>query len=408
MTVAEAAPAIKQTLPTTQESGGLAAFDMVCACLAPQRPELPDQTGLDLELLARVARRHQVSALVAARLAEQGREVPPRLARQAQHARQRAMRQLALSLDLADALNAAGIAYAFLKGLTLSQRAFGSPLLRSAVDIDLLVPRGAVAQAWQVLDRLGLARITPAADLSGARLALYCRASKDSIHHHPASGITVELHWRMSDELARSELPSPAELGLTELSPGRAVPVLDDCAQFLLLCTHGAAHGWARLKWLADVAALLHRSADGGAALWHNARTQGAAIPAASAILLGQELFGLTPPPHFAAPRALRLGLLLRLSRTMLRAGQGAQELEATRWRGWAEMLAKALVVTGVRGPIAVLRRLALSGEDVASTALPPTLYWLYPVLRVPLLVRRRLTRAQRLRRSGGEDNNPA
>ncbi len=406
--MADAAAAIKQALPAAPENGGLAAFDLVCACLSPQDGALPDSAQIDPDLLARVARRHQVSALVAARLTQHGRAVPARLARQAQHARQRAMRQLALSLDLADALGTAGIEFAFLKGLTLSQRAFGSPLLRSAVDIDLLVRRSAVALAWQVLDQLGLARITPAADLGGARLALYCRASKDSIHSHADSGITVELHWRMSDELTRPELPPAAELGLTELSPGRAVPVLDDCAQFLLLCTHGAAHGWARLKWLADVAALLHRSADGGAALWHHARAQGAAIPAASAILLGQELFGLTPPPGFTPPRGLRLNLLLRLSRTMLRAGQGAQELEATRWRGWAEMLAKALVVTGVRGPIAVLRRLALSGEDIASTPLPPALFWLYPVLRVPLLVRRRLARAQRLRLGGGEDNNPA
>lgn len=376
---------------------GLAApadeFALVCACLSPVG--VPDPAGLDLDRVARIARRHQVTGLVAARLATAGHAVPPAMQRRALLSRQAGLSQLAAALALAQALEAARIEAAFLKGLALSQQAFGSPLLRYAADIDVLVRIDQVASGWQVLDGLGYRRITPAADLSGPRLALYCRASKDSIHHHPETGITIELHWRLADEMDQPRLPPAARLAVIELAPGQRLPVLSGEDQFRYLCIHGAAHGWARLKWLADVAALLHRAPDGGSALWRDAAAQGCGIAAASAILLAEELFALPRPPGFVPPRAVRLKLLLAIARRVIRAGGGMLELEATAWRGWTELLAKSLVATSWRGRLAVLRRLALSGEDIAQVAIPPALYWAYPALRIPLLVRRRLARAR-------------
>ncbi|HSF11746.1 MAG TPA: hypothetical protein VLA50_02135, partial [Erythrobacter sp.] len=146
-------------------------------------------------------------------------------------------------------------------------------------------------------------------------------------------------------------------------------------------------------------------SADGGRTLWLHAAANGGAIAAGSAIILAQELFGLAPPTGFRAPRGVRIAVLLWLARRILRAGEGARELEATPWRGWAEMLAKMLVAAGWRGRLAVLRRIVLSGEDIASVNLPKGLIWLYPVLRVPLLVRRRTARWQRLRGTGRAGN---
>jgi hypothetical protein len=101
----------------------------------------------------------------------------------------------------------------------------------------------------------------------------------------------------------------------------------------------------------------------------------------------------------------VRLAVLLWLARRIMRAGEGARELEATPWRGWAEMLAKMLVAAGWRERMAVLRRILLSGEDIASVNLPKGLIWLYPVLRVPLLVRRRSARWRRLRGTGRAGN---
>jgi hypothetical protein len=390
----------------SQRGGGdFAALDLVCACLSPCRPALPDTRSVDPEALARVARRHQVSALVAARLAAAGAAVPEPLQRQAERARHRALRQLGFTLDLVETLAGHGIRAVPFKGVVLSQQAFGSPLLRGAVDVDVLVRPEDVAAAWEVLARAGLEPINPPLPLSGARLALFCRAAKDSLHRHPESGQVVELHWRLSDEMADPGMPPAAALASVTLAPGREVLALGDEVLFVYLCMHGAAHGWARLKWLADVAALLHRSPDGGAILWAAAQRSGAGIAAGSAILLARELFGLTPPPGFAAPRGLRMPVLLWLARRIFRAGGGARELETTLWRGWAEMLAKLLVAAGWGARLAVFRRLVLAGEDIAQLPLPRGLFWLYPLLRVPLLVRRRARRGRQLRGSGGVSN---
>ncbi|WP_086736890.1 nucleotidyltransferase family protein [Erythrobacter colymbi] len=382
-----------------------AALDLVCACLAPGTRVLPDAAAVDPALLARVARRHQVSALVAARLSEAGVPVPEPLRSQAERARHRALRQLGFTLDLVDALASRGVPAVPVKGVVLSQQVFGSPLLRGAVDVDMLVRPGDVGTAWEVLARVGFRQITPSSRIGGARLALFCRAAKDSLHRHPESGQVVELHWRLSDEMAEPSMPPEDSLATVVPAPGRPVRVLGEEVLFVYLCTHGAAHGWARLKWLADVAALLHGSTDGGTVLWAAACRAGAGVAAGSAILLAQELFGLAPPPGFVPPRGLRIAAVLWIARRIIRAGEGARELETTPWRGWAEMLAKLLVAAGWRARLAVFRRLALAGEDIAQVPLPRGLFWLYPVLRVPLLVRRRTMRWRQLRRGGGVGN---
>lgn len=391
--VAEATETIKRAgrLPR------ITALGVVCACLAPSGGPLPDASAVDPALLARVARRHQVSPRVAAGLAAAGQSVPAPLRRQTEAAHHRALVQLGLVLDLVTALEGAGIRAVPIKGVALSQQLFGSPVMRAAFDIDLLVAPEDVGAAWQVLARVGWQQLTPPEGIEGARLALFRRASKDSQHRHPASGQRLELHWRLSDAMADPRVPAEAALTRIALAPTRAVWALGEETLFLYLCTHGAAHGWARLKWLADVAVLLHDSADGGVRLWNHARGAGGSIAAGSAIVLAGELLGLAPPPGFEPPRGPRMHLLLWLARRTIRDGEGARELEATPWRGWAEMLAMLLVAANGRGRLAVFRRLAWAGEDIAQVPLPRGLMWLYPLLRVPLLIHRRMARRRRL-----------
>lgn len=388
--VAEAGLAIKYAGAPGEQ---LSPFDWVCACLSPGVESVPEPVGLDPAAVLAVARRHQVSGLIATRLQAQGLAVPDGFERQARLGRQIALRQFAAARDLTDRFAAAGVEAVFLKGLALSQQAHGSPLVRYAADIDLLVDQAQVEAAGRLLDSAGYARVMPHATLHGARLRLYCRAAKDSVHRHPESGVTVELHWRMADELRDPGLPPAAARDRVDLGEGCGLAVLGAEQQFLYLCAHGAVHGWARLKWLADVAALLERAPDRGARWWDHARRHGGAVAAASAIVLAGELLGLAPPPGFVLPRSLRLTLLLRLSRAILQAGGGAQELERSARRGWSEMFAKLLVAPGWHQRAAVLRRLLMSGEDIATVNLPPLLFPLYPLLRLPLLVRRRMAR---------------
>ncbi|MEG3164436.1 nucleotidyltransferase family protein [Sphingomonas sp. PB2P19] len=207
------------------------------------------------------------------------------------------------------------------------------------------------------------------------------------------------MHWRVSDDLADAALPGEHRWQAIGVNATVRLRMLGDDDLFVYLCTHGAAHLWARLKWLADIAALIGGSADGGVRYWAVARGAGAERSAASAMILANRLLGTPLPDGFVAPRSWRLRMLNHLALRVMLAGGGATELAATPYRGWAEIAAKALIATRWRNRVAILRRLAVSGEDVGQLGLRGGLRVLYPLVRIPLMIGRRT--ARRKRRTG-------
>jgi hypothetical protein len=180
-----------------------------------------------------------------------------------------------------------------------------------------------------------------------------------------------------------------------ELAPGAAVATLATEALFAYVCNHGAAHLWARLRWLANVAALLAPEPDGGDRLWHAAVARRQTRAAASAILLARRYFDTPPPPAFRAPVSLRLMLLVALSRRTIEAGGGTAELARSRWRGWAEMTGKLLIASSASDLLGWIMRLLFSASDEDGADRPRSWFVLYPLRRTPRLLRRR--RARRL-----------
>jgi hypothetical protein len=219
----------------------------VCALISPHPSWDERSNPADPLLLARVARRHQVESLVVQRLDEARRPAPPALAKAARRTREAAMRQLSVAIALQRLFADAGVPFLFLKGLVLSQRAFGSILTRRSVDIDVLIDRADVMRAWEALRAAGYVALNPPRPLSGSPFDLFLRAAKDSQHRDPVHGTPIELHWRMYDDPAAGALPPRASWQSVEVSPGISLPTLGDADLFVFLCVHGAAHGWARL-----------------------------------------------------------------------------------------------------------------------------------------------------------------
>ena len=81
---------------------------------------------------------------------------------------------------------------------------------------------------------------------------------KDFSYEHPGAGVVIDLHWRL---FRNSFLPANA--GLAEVGEdwvdlgSERIPTLPAPRLLLYLCVHGALDGWLRLKWLADIGALL-------------------------------------------------------------------------------------------------------------------------------------------------------
>lgn len=295
-------------------------------------------------------------------------------------------------------LMADGIEPLFLKGSALAMLAYGAIPRRQFGDIDLLVRPTDARRAAMLLEEAGYRTPDGAHDLSN-RVARAMPLAKDLAIRHPGNGQFVELHWRMADNPREYPILERETIQWVELAPGAALPTLATDALFAYICNHGAAHLWARLRWLADVAALLARETDGGDRLWHGAVARNQSRAAASAILLARRFFDTPLPPSFWSPASFRLKLLIALSRRTIEAGGGTTELARSRWRGWAEMTGKLLVASSVGDLVGWTIRLLFSASDEESTNRSRLWYVLHPLQRIPKLLKRRRLRKHKIAR---------
>ncbi|MFA6115994.1 MAG: nucleotidyltransferase family protein [Sphingomonas sp.] len=371
-------------------------FALACALIA--RPLSDERTarivdlakGADWGCVERITARHRVAGLVREGLVHAGLAVPPGIAERAQRTMTSALRNTGEALRLQVLLEKVGIEPLFLKGSALAVRAYGSIAVRDSVDIDMVVSPGDVARAWTVLDEAGYEMTAPSRPLPPGALRTYQAISKDSAHHHRQRKVRIELHWRLSDAASDTGMPPASDRRMVQIPGAGALRTLTDPPLFTYLCVHGSGHAWARLKWLADIAALLGTSEDGGASLWAAAQAAGATRPAASAIMLANAAFDTPLPPGFAAPRSLRLRLLNTLALRVMAAGGGARELSETPWNSVVEPSATLLTLSRWGDAWAHIRRVAIPAEDVVLLRLPSGLGILYPVLRLPLWIWKR------------------
>jgi hypothetical protein len=109
------------------------------------------------------------------------------------------------------------------------------------------------------------------------------------------------------------------------------LPTLRTDELFAYLCVHGASSAWFRLKWITDVAALLHgRETDEIQHLYQRSQELGAGRAAAQALLLADTLYGT-----LATNRSLRTSLSgdrasLWLARAVLNRLSSARPAEPT------------------------------------------------------------------------------
>jgi hypothetical protein len=210
------------------------------------------------------------------------------------------------------------------KGIPLAITAFHDPTLRDTGDIDLLIAEKDIFPASEILHAQRYLRFDPQARLTPRRLRSYLAHQKDFSFEHPETGVVIDLHWRL---FRNPWLPANARLeqvGEDWINLGsERIPTLP-APQFLLyLCVHGALDGWLRLKWLADIAALL-RTMDAQqlrstAAL---AATQQALPQLSAAILLCQDLLGYDPQGECLDRSHAEVAHILRFGKRLMTSNQ--------------------------------------------------------------------------------------
>jgi len=229
------------------------------------------------------------------------------------------------------------------KGIPLAITAFQEPALRDVGDIDLLVAEKDIFGAGEILRAQGYVRLDPQARITPRRLRSYVAHQKDFSYGHPLSDLVIDLHWRL---FRNSFLPANARLTdvgeyWVDLGSER-IATLPAPRLLLYLCVHGALDGWLRLKWLADIGALMHTMTPEQLASTLAMATEQQALPQFSAAvflcqeLLGQELLA----GHAALSESLdrndrRVAHILRFSRRLVTSNQYRpirEQIPSTHW----------------------------------------------------------------------------
>lgn len=371
-------------------------FRLVCAtCRWPREARdvaVREALGADLDWVkvAKIAKRQRVWGLVADALRTAQIPLPGEFAdmleKRAGQIARRNLASLAETKRLGRLLDAAGIDWITFKGLPLAIEAYGTLSIKMANDIDILVAPADAAQACALLRDAGYHRFSPGPEVSDEQVAAWMHVSKESGWKHPDLGLIVELHGRLMANpalLPQAGIASPRKQ--VAIAKGVTVPTLGDAILYPYLFAHGAHHGWFRLKWLADVAALIvHAGPDGAEARYREAKAAGVGRCAAQGLLLANELLGLEL--HEAFRKELLADAthrrLLRVSLDCMGGRFEAEEHDSPWARTMVPVILAGLMLR--RGPGYKWREimsLAANPVDRAQGKLPRGLGFLYPVL---------------------------
>jgi hypothetical protein len=294
------------------------------------------------------------------------------------------------SLRLQRLLDEAGIPVLVIKGTALAMLAFNNISLRSAQDIDLLISSEHLAATVEIITQAGYHRIEPPAHIDDKQLRRLMRIRKDFGFIHESGGNRIELHWRLFlNNYAMQGGANPSAL----FAASRRVPVTDNAKLrtmgdedlFAYLCMHGALHWWYRLKWLADINALSATTSAGALErLYAAAEDRGVERAAAQALLLCRAVLGKELPHHLFS-RAAGKPLMGWLKSTALAAMRAEAQPQQRRFGTTRGTLAAFVLNSRWQYQLAELKGLFVNQTDVLTLPLPWPLWWLYPLLRMPL-----------------------
>jgi len=271
------------------------------------------QLSCNIEWLTflRIIQRHRIQGIVAQTLSKNGISTPAPIAQAIRTDTvaicARNLRSAAETLRLLREFDDASMPILFVKGLTLSAIAYGDPFVKMSSDVDFLVEPNAIGGAADILASLGYRLIVPAVDPLSSALPKWHSRLKESVWENPSTGLVVELHTRLADNPALIPtigMGSPRQW--IQVGSIGAFPTLTTDDLFAYLCVHGASSAWFRLKWIADLAGLVHKcGVNETERLYRASQLKAAGRAPAQALLLADRL-SLLPVPTLLREQLMR------------------------------------------------------------------------------------------------------
>jgi Uncharacterised nucleotidyltransferase len=343
--------------------------------------------GIDWDLFLSLVDRHRVLVphdelrrLIGDRLPDRAYE---KLKSRSAKVSQLALRQTAELVRIGQAFALQGVEVIPLKGVLLSVQLFDDPAMRSTRDLDLLVRAEDLDEADQILKGEGYGSADLDFELTPKRKEWLLRERYHFGYIRDIRSDLVELHWCLPQWKAEdvNELWQHCQ---ARTCMGIKFLTLKDDALLLFLCDHGSRHLWRRIKWLADVAALL---AQERSFAWDDvlalADRFDLSRSLAEAGLLVHWLYGIRLPEPLVnlIARQKSAGKLARQSLDAMLMSERAQFALSVRLKN-----AVFLGRSRERLPLGMSwRSCLLSTDEFKEFPLPDSLFWLYFPLR-PLL----------------------
>ena len=215
--------------------------------------------GIDWHLFLKQTRHHRVYPLIYVKLKDVNENIIPHFVidQLANDYKRNTFQMLHLSAEL-DRLSKVflkkNIKSIFLKGPVLAQDLYGDVSRRTSSDLDLLISINDLSRMEELLVSEGYEKD----DYIETVLSEWKWRHHHVTFFHSKKRTKVEVHWRMNPGPGKE--PCFAELWeRRRKSPLTATPVylLGKEDMFLFLASHGARHGWSRLRWLIDIKKLL-------------------------------------------------------------------------------------------------------------------------------------------------------
>lgn len=368
--------------------------ELLLSCASPaggeqraERIRMLSGQPLDWQYLLHMATAHAVAPLLYWGLkAVRPEAIPAPLAGSFQDNTRNSVQLTAELFQLMDLFTREGIQVLPFKGPTLAVAAYGNLALREFVDLDLLVHKKDALRARGVLLQ----------NAYRTSLQLNTRWEEDYLRAYDEFGLLgpkgyplVELHWAVTPRFFSVPLDIAQFWGraVSVTLGNREVPAPGPEDLLLVLCLHATKHCWPRLSMVSDLAWLMAAAN----IRWDDVLERARGLGCLRMLFLGTELaarllgVSLAEPivRSVAADRSVPRLAAAVTARLLQNQGAESGILRAAAFH----MRAREHWRDRVRYFVRLTTRVGV--EDWQAADLPSSLAFLYPMLRLPRLLRK-------------------
>jgi hypothetical protein len=260
------------------------------------------------------------------------------------------------------------------KGPAIASSIYANLALRQITDLDILVRKQDVLKAAGPLVSSGY---KPWFKLPAGREEAYLKNQYELIFSLHDEKIIVELQWEIAPRYFNFSL-APLRLWEHVIIDDSGLPVIPPEDTLLILCVHGTKHSWAQLIWICDVAEIVRKGLD-----WKRVIDQAKSMGIKRILFLGlfiaKDLLNVSLPEkvlhHIEAEPMIKI-LARKVEQRMFRSNNSTSFLESCLFH----LKAREHLRDRVRYCIQLTMN--TTPRDWAFISLPPSLFFLYPLIR--------------------------